>query len=82
MDQEHLHEALIANDALILREHACCCMTIREYGWLEGDLFAQQRFCKRRALQGAKEADVRLAQLPIQRVTLSRRPIEWVLLAK
>jgi hypothetical protein len=50
MNQEHLHEALIANDALILRGHACCCTTIREYGWLEGDLFAQQRFTQKKGL--------------------------------
>ena len=46
MNQEHLHEALIAKDALILRGHACC--SIREYGWLEGDLFAQQRFTQKK----------------------------------
>jgi hypothetical protein len=38
MDQEHLHEAVIANDALILlRGHACPCMI----------LFVQQRFTQK-----------------------------------
>jgi hypothetical protein len=48
MDQEHLHETVIANDALILRGHAYCCTTILEYGWLESDLFAQQRFTQKK----------------------------------
>jgi hypothetical protein len=35
-------------------------MTIREYGWLEGDLFSALR--KRRALQGAKERTLRASR--------------------